>query len=99
MCPHATNENSQNEEMVAIDMRGTTGVNGVNSEAPNGTQNLNGNTVKSPANGHVQPQQDRQRHNPYAPRASDFLNNISNFKIIESTLRGASSPISILPSL
>ena len=29
-----------------------------------------------------------QRANPYAPRASDFLNNISNFKIIESTLRG-----------
>ncbi|KAF8134986.1 HMGL-like-domain-containing protein [Boletus edulis] len=30
---------------------------------------------------------DNRRHNPYAPRASDFLNNISNFKIIESTLR------------
>ena len=29
-----------------------------------------------------------QRHNPYAPRASEFLNNVSNFKIIESTLRG-----------
>ena len=32
-----------------------------------------------------------QRRNPYAPRASDFLNNVSNFKIIESTLRGRSS--------
>ncbi|KAG6373416.1 hypothetical protein JVT61DRAFT_6565 [Boletus reticuloceps] len=30
---------------------------------------------------------DNRRHNPYAPRASDFLNNVSNFKIIESTLR------------
>jgi len=30
-----------------------------------------------------------QRRNPYAPRASDFLNNVSNFKIIESTLRGS----------
>ena len=30
----------------------------------------------------------QQKRNPYAPRASDFLNNVSNFKIIESTLRG-----------
>ncbi|PRQ74503.1 HMGL-like-domain containing protein [Rhodotorula toruloides] len=27
------------------------------------------------------------QHNPYAPRASDFLSNVSNWKIIESTLR------------
>jgi homocitrate synthase len=33
---------------------------------------------------------DQQRRNPYAPRASDFLSNISNFNIIESTLRGLS---------
>ena len=26
--------------------------------------------------------------NPYAPRYSDFLSNVQNFKIIESTLRG-----------
>jgi len=31
---------------------------------------------------------ERQNLNPYAPRASDFLSNISNFNIIESTLRG-----------
>jgi homocitrate synthase len=31
---------------------------------------------------------ERQKLNPYAPRASDFLSNISNFNIIESTLRG-----------
>ena len=45
----------------------------------------------TPSNGHhngLNGNRDRRRHNPYAPRASDFLNNISNFKIIESTLRG-----------
>jgi len=31
---------------------------------------------------------EQQRQNPYAPRASDFLSNICNFNIIESTLRG-----------
>jgi homocitrate synthase len=95
MCPHATNETkNENEEMVAIDMSGSTAVNGVNSDAPNGSANLNGRTIKGEhTNGHaVKPQADRQRHNPYAPRASDFLNNISNFSIIESTLRGPSPP-------
>lgn len=29
-----------------------------------------------------------ETRNPYAPRAADFLSNISNFNIIESTLRG-----------
>ncbi|TFY60029.1 hypothetical protein EVG20_g7570 [Dentipellis fragilis] len=45
---------------------------------PNGVNGTNGvsHTPK------LQPQR-----NPYAPRASDFLNNVSNFKIIESTLR------------
>jgi hypothetical protein len=33
----------------------------------------------------------QQRRNPYAPRYADFLSNISNFKIIESTLRGMST--------
>jgi len=32
---------------------------------------------------------DQQRTNPYAPRAADFLSNVSNFNIIESTLRGS----------
>lgn len=31
---------------------------------------------------------DEKLKNPYAPRAADFLSNISNFNIIESTLRG-----------
>jgi homocitrate synthase len=30
----------------------------------------------------------KEKRNPYAPRAADFLSNISNFNIIESTLRG-----------
>lgn len=34
---------------------------------------------------------EQQRRNPYAPRAADFLSNISNFNIIESTLRGSFS--------
>ena len=46
----------------------------------NGSRVHNGTTHH---NGHS-----TQHHNPYAPRASDFLNNVSNFKIIESTLRG-----------
>lgn len=48
----------------------------------NGTHIHNG---RNGANGHSSGTQNR---NPYAPRASDFLNNVSNFKIIESTLRG-----------
>jgi hypothetical protein len=87
MCPHETSD-TPNDEMVAIDMSGTTAVNGVNSEAPNGSEKvLNGHSVNG-KDGHAQPKQERARHNPYAPRASDFLNNISNFSIIESTLRG-----------
>jgi homocitrate synthase len=37
-------------------------------------------------NGHTQSAE--QTRNPYAPRPSDFLSNVSNFNIIESTLRG-----------
>lgn len=56
------------------------------------------NGVNGHANGHVNGRSNgatngstsrqTQRVNPYAPRASDFLNNVGNFKIIESTLRG-----------
>lgn len=53
----------------------TNGVNGHANGQPNGTTN---GTISSP----------NQRVNPYAPRASDFLNNVRNFNIIESTLRG-----------
>ncbi|KAG6332496.1 hypothetical protein ID866_6598 [Astraeus odoratus] len=48
----------------------------------NGSSSMNGVAPNS-GNGHHQ----QQHRNPYAPRASDFLNNVSNFKIIESTLR------------
>jgi hypothetical protein len=64
------------QNMVAVETR-RNGMNG--SRAHNGTVHHNG------ANGHSS---ETQRHNPYAPRASEFLNNVSNFKIIESTLRG-----------
>lgn len=87
MCPHATNGDATNghvdrSEMVGIENtrvgRPTTAVNGVNG--------VNG------INGHAKPEPHRpaQRINPYAPRASEFLNNVANFKIIESTLRGES---------
>jgi len=63
---------------------------------PNGTQDMvgienkvNGAGGANGVNGHS----DQPRRNPYAPRASDFLNNVSNFKIIESTLRGMFSSL------
>lgn len=46
---------------------------------------MNGSRAHNGASGHSF---ETQRHNPYAPRASEFLNNVANFKIIESTLRG-----------
>jgi homocitrate synthase len=52
------------------------------------TRPING--VNGTSAGHVQATQQQQR-NPYAPRYADFLSNISNFKIIESTLRGMSA--------
>ena len=64
------------QDMVAVETR-QSGTN--SSRVHNSTTHHNG------ANGHSL---ETQRHNPYAPRASDFLNNVSNFKIIESTLRG-----------
>ena len=63
-------------------IQATNGVSGANGV--NGTNGVNG------ANGHSNGTQNRRPNprNPYAPRASDFLNNVTNFKIIESTLRG-----------
>jgi len=52
---------------------------------PNGVS-TNGKRGTSRSN-HAQ-HLEQQRANPYAPRAADFLSNISNFNIIESTLRG-----------
>jgi homocitrate synthase len=53
-------------------------------EVPLTNGNTNGKRGTSmPANRNTQ-----KPRNPYAPRAADFLSNISNFNIIESTLRG-----------
>lgn len=56
-------------------------------EVPTG--NTPNPTTRTPAH--------QQAKNPYAPRYSDFLSNISNFKIIESTLRGTSFFCSFTP--
>lgn len=59
----------------------TNDTNGVHT---NGVHTTNGKRGSTRSN---LPRTDQQR-NPYAPRASDFLSNVSNFNIIESTLRG-----------
>lgn len=51
--------------------------------------NARAQPVNGVSNGQARPAPP-QPHNPYAPRYSDFLSNVSNFKIIESTLRGSS---------
>lgn len=73
MCPHANGDSTpvDRSEMVQVDL--------ANGSTHQSAPRANG------ANGHAAPKE--QRRNPYAPRASDFLNNVSNFKIIESTLR------------
>ncbi|KAI0806336.1 HMGL-like-domain-containing protein [Irpex lacteus] len=86
MCPHANGDSTPNDvsQMVPVDLTNGTGshsssvtTNGVNGHSNGVNGNANG------ANRH----QEQQRRNPYAPRASDFLSNVSNFNIIESTLR------------
>lgn len=82
MCPHhnANSLPAQSDEMVSVDISSGPTTNGRH----NGTNGHHNGT-----NGAAGARPDQRRHNPYAPRASDFLNNISNFKIIESTLRGS----------
>jgi homocitrate synthase len=77
MCPHQNGDQlpSDKSEMVQVPI--SNGANGTHTNGKRGTPNRQ----NAPT--------DRQRQNPYAPRASDFLSNISNFNIIESTLRGA----------
>ena len=79
MCPHANGDSlpaADPSQMVQVDLsNGKT--NGVNGHA-NGT-----NGAPSVKDLHEQ-----QKRNPYAARASDLLSNVSNFSIIESTLRG-----------
>lgn len=74
MCPHTNGDALPNDpsQMVMVD---------ANAPSVSRTSGVsaNGATAQHPR---------EQRRNPYAPRASDFLSNVSNFSIIESTLRG-----------
>ena len=81
MCPHTNGDSTPNDpsQMVPVDL-----TNGASHSSSVKTNGVNGHA----SNGATEPSVERQRRNPYAPRASDFLSNVSNFKIIESTLRG-----------
>ena len=81
MCPHANGDSTPNDpsQMVPVDL-----TNGTSHQSSVKTNGVNGHATNGAADSHA----DRQKRNPYAPRASDFLSNVSNFKIIESTLRG-----------
>lgn len=88
MCPHANGDSTPNDpsQMIPVDLsNGTSHQASVQSNGVNGHATPNGAANSSYA--------EQQKRNPYAPRASDFLSNISNFKIIESTLRGTSDVI------
>jgi homocitrate synthase len=88
MCPHTNGDVHPNDEMVPVDVSSVPPVsqpvpaNGTNGHT-NGTSNGQTNRLHRPTN-------------PYAPRYADFLSNVSNFKIIESTLRGRDSLYAIL---
>ena len=79
MCPHASTDSAP----AAVDKADMVAVPLTNGVKPN----ANGKRGTSRANRPPPPSE--QQRNPYAPRAADFLSNISNFNIIESTLRGA----------
>ncbi|KAE9408410.1 homocitrate synthase [Gymnopus androsaceus JB14] len=72
MCPHTNGDSLPHDPSEMVQVPLT---NGSTSNGKRGTSH-NPSLVK-----------DNQNRNPYAPRASDFLSNISNFNIIESTLR------------
>ena len=69
-------------QMIQIGANGLSGAKGIN-----GTNS---------ANGHSTHPSEVQWRNPYAPRASDFLSNISNFSI-KSTLLGTYNSFVLLP--
>lgn len=82
MCPHANGDSTpvaDKADMVPIPLTNGVKTNGVNANGKRGTSRAANRSASD------------QQHNPYAPRASDFLSNISNFNIIESTLRGLTS--------
>ena len=85
MCPGCNPETSttpvNRTDMVGVESQRV----GRPSQATNG---VNGHTNGANGRANGQTTRPNQRVNPYAPQASDFLNNVANFKIIESTLRG-----------
>ena len=86
MCHHANGDvlPTDKDQMVAVEVPQRVGRPTTATNGVNGTHN-------KPMN--------QKQINPYAPRASDFLSNISNFNIIESTLRGLSTSLKIFKSL
>lgn len=80
MCPHAADSAPavDKADMVEVPLASNVKPNGVDANGKRGTSRAS-----------ARPQAEQQQRNPYAPRASDFLSNVSNFNIIESTLRGA----------
>ena len=83
MCDHENQQTPDKSEMVQVDQRPAKGTsNGAAHSRVNGGSS-------------TQQRSHQQQRNPY--RAADFLSNVTNFKIIESTLRG--TPISPYPAL
>ena len=80
MCPTCDAVPAENSDVVHVPL--TNDTNGVHTNGVHSTNGKRGTTRSKNL-----PRTDQSR-NPYAPRASDFLSNISNFNIIESTLRG-----------
>lgn len=80
MCPHA------NGDSLPVEQQDMVPVNGLSSRpSPAKTNGINGTNG---VNGHSSRSRSEAPKNPYAPRYADFLSNVSNFNIIESTLRG-----------
>lgn len=94
MCPHLSADTlpSDPSQMVQVDLSNSVNTNGSSQRQNNGvnghTNGVNGHTNGINGSTAASRMLEQQRRNPYAPRASDFLSNISNFSIIESTLRG-----------
>ncbi|KAG9010963.1 mitochondrial Homoaconitase [Tulasnella sp. JGI-2019a] len=67
------------QDMIPVDLEKSNGVHTINGK-------LNGAAKDTPQRGRP-PATAAHKVNPYAPRYADFLSNVSNFNIIESTLR------------
>ena len=75
MCPHQNGDAAPADKSEMVNVPLTNGA----ADGKRGSSSTNAHSII-----------EQQKKNPYAPRASDFLSNVSNFNIIESTLRGAS---------